>query len=279
MIRILVDTSADYMREDAKKRNIDIIPIKINIGGNEYAEGINLERDEFYEMLTESGEFPKTSQPSPQDFVDIFNDVKEKGDEMICILLSSALSGTYQSATLAKSIVDYDKIYIIDSLTATMCIKMMADYARKLADENKSAKEIVDEIEKFKSRVKCIATIDTLEYLYKGGRLSKTAATVGEAVNIKPIITLTEEGEVGILKKCIGKKQAVVQMKKMLAEYSFDKQFPVYSIYTYGTENCEKLEERLKKEGYEFNERFQIGATIGTHVGPEAFGVIFVAEK
>lgn len=198
---------------------------------------------------------------------------------MICILLSSALSGTYQSAVLAKSIVDYDKIYIIDSLTATICIKVLADYAEKLVQENKTAKDIVEEIENIKSHVTCVATIDTLEYLYKGGRLSKTAATVGEAVNIKPIITLTDEGEIGIVKKCIGKKQAVMQMKKILQGYDIDYNFPVYNIYSYGTENSEKLEEKLVKEGYRFDGRLQIGPTIGTHIGPEAFGIIFVEKR
>lgn len=279
MIRILVDASSDYSRGEAEKNGIELIPIKITIGETEYIEGVNLERNEFYEILVESGEFPKTSQPSPQEFVEIFEDVKEKGDEMICILLSSALSGTYQSATLAKNMVDYDGIYIIDSLTATFCIKVMADYARKLADEGKTAEEIVKEIESIKSHVRCIATMDTLEYLYKGGRLSKTAATVGEAVNIKPIITLTEEGEVGIVKKCIGKKQAVMQTKKILQEMDVDEDFPMYSIYSYGTENSEKLEEKLKSEGYQWKERLQIGATIGTHIGPEAFGVIFVTKR
>lgn len=279
MIRVLVDAASDYSREEAKKKNIELIPIRINIGETEYIEGVNLERDEFYKMLVESGEFPKTSQPSPQEFVEIFEDVKEKGDEMICILLSSALSGTCQSAALAKSMVDYDGIHIIDSLTATLCIKVMADYARKLADEDKTAEEIVEEIESIKSHVRCIATMDTLEYLYKGGRLSKAAATVGEAVNIKPIITLTEAGEVGIVKKCLGKKQAVMQTKKILQEMDIDEEFPMYSIYSCGTENSEKLEEKLNAEGYQWKERLQIGATIGTHIGPEAFGVIFVTKR
>ena len=175
--------------------------------------------------------------------------------------------------------VDYEKIYIIDSLTATVCIKVLADYAKKMAEENKSAQDIVKEIECLKSHVKCIAAIDTLEYLYKGGRLSKAAAAVGEAVNIKPIITLTDAGEVGIVKKCIGKKQAIMQIRKLLQDMEIDKDFPIYSIYSYGTENSEKLEEKLEKEGYKFANRLQIGPTIGTHIGPEAFGIIFVTKR
>lgn len=279
MIKVLVDASSDYTVDEVKEKNIILVPIKVVIGEKEYIEGHNLQRGEFYEILEKSGEFPKTSQPSPQEFLEIFNDAKENGDEIVCILLSSALSGTYQSAVLAKDMVDYDKIYIVDSLSATICIKVMADYACQLIDQNKTAKEIANEIEQLKSHVKCIATMDTLEYLYKGGRLNKTAAAVGEAVNIKPIITLTQEGEVGIVKKCIGKKQAVMQTKKLIQDMNVDTNFPIYSIYSYGTENCEKLEQRLEKDGYKFSDRLQIGPTIGTHIGSEAFGVIFVTKR
>lgn len=279
MIRILVDSAADYNIEDAKQRGIELISIKINIGDKEYIEGKNLERDEFYKILIESGEFPKTSQPSPQDFVDVFTDVKEKGDEMIYISLASALSGTYQSAVLAKNMIEYENIHIIDSHTATVAIKIMADYAGKLVKQGERAENIVEKIEDLKSRIKIVAGMDTLEYLYRGGRLGKTAATVGEAVNLKPVITVTEEGEIGVLKKCLGKKQATVQMKRMLQKMKIDKNFPIYSIYSYGVENCEKIEEKLSKEGYEFEERLQIGATIGTHIGPEAFGVVVVTKK
>lgn len=279
MIRILVDSSADYSIDEIKDNNFELVSMKINFGENEYVEGKNLERDEFYEKLQTETEFPKTSQPSPQDFLDVFEDVKSKGDEVICILLSSALSGTCQSALIAKNMVDYEGIYVFDSLSATACIKIMAEYAKKLISENKPADEIVKGLKDLQKRIKCIAVIDTLEYLHRGGRLSKTAAAVGEAVNIKPIITITEEGEVGIVKKCIGKKQAAMQFKRILKEYKSDKNFPAYAIYTYGTENVEAIEDKLEKDGWKLSERRQIGATIGTHVGHDAYGLIFVTEK
>lgn len=278
MIRILVDSASDYQLEEIKEKNMELVSIQITIGDKNYRDGIDLDRNDFYGILEKSGAFPKTSQPSPQEFLDIFKDVKEKGDEIVCILLSSALSGTYQSAFLAKNMVEYDKIYLIDSLSATYCLKVMADYACRLRDAGESAAQIAAQVEAIKSRVKVLAALDTLEYLSRGGRLSKTAAAIGDMANIKPIITLTQDGKVGIIGKCLGKNKAICSLKKHLQEMNPDESFPLYPIYSFGTENCGLMEEKLVQEGYHPDKRLQIGPTIGSHIGPEAFGIIFVTK-
>lgn len=279
MIRILVDSASDYQLEELNKKNIELISLKVTIGETTYMDGVNLDRSDFYRILEETGEFPKTSQPSPQEFLDIFEDVKEKGDEIICILLSSELSGTCQSAALAKDMVDYDNIYLVDSLSASYTIKVMADYACRLRREGISAAKIAEKVDALKSRVKVLAALDTLEYLSRGGRISKTAAAIGDMANIKPIVTLTNEGKVGILGKCLGKNKAICAIKKQLQEMSIDDSFPVYSIYSYGTDNCANFEEKLAQEGRHTDARMQIGPTIGSHIGPEAFGIIFVTRN
>jgi len=278
MIRILVDSSSDYPLEELAQKHIEEVPITISIGEDNYIEGVNLERNDFYQLLEKSTVFPKTSQPSPQTFLDIFEDVKAKGDEIICILLSSKLSGTYQSAMLAKEMADYDQIYLIDSLSATCNIKVMADYACQLVQEGKSAQKIVEAVEELKPRVKVIAMLDTLEYLYRGGRLSKTTAAIGEFANVKPVITLTEDGEIGILGKCLGKTKAMNFMMKHIEKLAIDERFPIYSIYTYGLENTEKFENKLINAHYQPNNRLQIGPTIGAHIGQGAFGLIYVIK-
>lgn len=279
MIKLLVDSSSDYEIEEITAKGFHFIPITVNMNGRDYVHGIDLQKNDFFEMLTSSSEFPKTSQPSPQSFLAIFNEAKEKGDEIICILLSSELSGTLQSAVLAKSMADYDGIYIIDSLSASYPIKIMADYAYRLIQEGLSAKEIVKKVEALRPRIKLFAVLDTLEYLSKGGRLSKSVAAIGEMANIKPVITLTEEGKVGILGKCLGKNKAITQVLKHLKEWEYDSSFPFYTIYSYGLNNCEHFEEKLRENGYPISERLQIGATIGAHIGPEAFGVVIVAKE
>lgn len=277
MIRFLVDTSSDYTVEEVKEQGLELVPLHITMGEADYRDAYDLTKDGFYEILTSSEAFPKTSQPTPQDYVDIFEDVQEKGDELICILLSSKLSGTFQSATLAKSIVDYDGIYLIDSLSATHGIRIMTDYGKQLAEEGKSAAEIVDALEQMKSKIKVVAVVDTLEYLCKGGRVSRTTAAIGEVAKVKPMITVAE-GEVAVIGKSMGKNKAISNALKQIESNEPDNNFPMYSLWTYGTENCDVFESRLNAAGYEAKDRLQVGATIGTHVGPGAFGVIYVIK-
>lgn len=279
MIQIVVDSASDYTIEEARQKQLELIPISITIGEKSYRDGLDLGRNEFYELLTASKEFPKTSQPSPQAFLETFSKAKEQGDELIYIALSSALSGTYQSAILAKNIVDYDKIYVIDSLSATYTIKVMADYACQLRREGRKAEVIAEKLEALKPRVKVVAALETLEFLARGGRISKATALIGSMANIKLIITITQEGEVEALGKCLGKNKAVSAVLHQLKEGNPDPNFPLYSIYSYGTENSETFEKKLAQEGFRPTARLQIGSTIGTHIGPGAFGVIFVAGE
>ena len=278
MIRILVDSAADFSAEEAKARNMELVPINITFNDKNYLDGIDITKDEFYELLTTSETFPMTAQPSPQDFLDVFEDVKEKGDQLVYISLSSALSGTFQSATLAKSMAEYDEIYLVDSLSATRAIRLMAEYACKLREEGKDAATIAEALETFRSRVVILAAVDTLEYLYKGGRLSKAAAAVGELANLKPIVTVTKEGTMAVPAKALGRNKALSTLVKMVTEKEIDTTFPIYSVYAVGEENTEKLEQKLGKEGVRVTKRLQIGSTIGCHVGPGAFGVIFVTK-
>ncbi len=278
MIRILVDSSSDYTMEEINNNGFHFVPLNISLEGKHYQDSVELKPDDFYELLINTGSFPQTSQPSPKDFADIFADVKAKGDEIICILLSSALSGTCQSAHLAKNMVDYEGIHIIDSLAATAMIRFMGDHAKQLIDKGYSAKEIVTEIESMKGRVKVVAGLDTLEYLHKGGRLSKASATIGELANLKPIITVTQEGKVAVIGKCLGKNKALNFITKYLQDNERDANFPLYTLFSYGTDNTEKLEERLTKEDVSYDGRVQLGSTIGAHIGPGAFAILYVTK-
>lgn len=279
MIRIVVDSSSDYPIDQLRQKNMEIIPISISLGEKTYIDGVDLKLDNLYKIIDETGDFPKTSQPSPQAFLDLFKDAKEKGDSVICILLSSELSGTCQTAFLARQMADYENIFIIDSLSATFTIKVMADYAFRLRSEGASAREIAKKVEALKSRVRVIAALDTLEYLSRGGRISKAAAAIGDMANIKPIITLTADGKIGILGKCLGKNKAIRFILKQLELLEIDTDFPLYSIYSFGTNNCRHFEEMLSSQGIRRDDRLQIGATIGSHIGPEAFGIIFVTRS
>lgn len=279
MIRIIVDSGSDLLPEVADRYSIRVLPLLANVDGVEYRDGIDLGRDGFYELLEETGAFPKTSQVSPHAFAEAFKEARDSGDEVIAITLSSALSGTYQSAKLAQAMVGEEGVYIVDSLSASYAIAMIAKYACALRDEGLSAKQIVAEIERFKGRVKLVAVLDTLEYLQRGGRLPKAAARLGEAAKLKPVVVITEEGEVGLSTAVLGRKRALDALLKKVAKYSVDASFPAIPIYSYGTKTCEKMEGELVDAGMSLSDRHQIGFVIGSHIGPGAYGIVFVESE
>lgn len=279
LIRIIVDSGSDLLPEVACEHNIQVLPLLANVNGVEYRDGIDLERDGFYALLEETGAFPKTSQVSPHAFAEAFKEARDSGDEVIAITLSSALSGTYQSAKLAQAMVGEEGVYVVDSLNATYAIAMIAEYACALRDEGLSAKQIVAEIERFKGRVKLVAVLDTLEYLQRGGRLPKAAARLGEAAKLKPVVVISKEGEVGLSTAVLGRKRALNTLLKKVAKYSVDAFFPAIPIYSFGTKTCAKMEDEMIGAGMNLSGRRQIGFVIGSHIGPGAYGVVFVERE
>ncbi|MBP3399265.1 MAG: DegV family protein [Erysipelotrichaceae bacterium] len=277
MIRLLVDSASDIPNTNSD--NFLVVPLSIHLCNNDYIDGVTLNHDQFYEMLVSSSDFPKTSQPSPQAFVKAIEKVKAANDECICITLSSGVSGTYQSACLAKAIVDYDKIHVIDSLTGSYGVKLLVIEAQRMIKEGKTAEEIVEKLEDLKKRTTILLSVDTLEYLYKGGRLDKTSAIIGGIAKIKPIITVTREGKISVVTKAIGMNRVMNTIADLVEQIQPDINYPVYSIYTLGTKNVEKLENKLTENGHIIEERELLGPVVGSHVGPETFGVIFIAKN
>lgn len=278
MIKILIDSSADLTPAEIKAKDVTMIPIQITINDKSYLDGIDLDHDTFYDLLTNSEEFPKTSQPSPQEFLDAFEKAKANGDELICILLSSALSGTFQSAQLAKNIVGYDKIYLIDSLSAVSAIRILCDKALKMIQDGANSQQIITALNELKGRIKIFAALNTLDYLSKGGRISKAAATIGELTKIKPIITVNDEGKVEIAGKRLGINKSISYIKEKIDSFTIDQDYPIYSLYSFGEENLNKLQQKLIENNYELADAIQVGPTIGAHLGPEAFGICFVTK-
>lgn len=274
MIRLLVDSASDLSGD----YGVYVVPLRVEINGKVYKDGVDIDRDTFYELLMSSSRFPKTSQPSPQDFVDIFKEVKESGDTLLCILLSSGLSGTYQSALLAKNIVDYPNIYLVDSLSASYGIKILVDEAKREIADGKAIEEIVDNLEELKGRIRIYASVENLDYLCKGGRLSATAAAIGNVAKLKPIITVNGEGKVEVAAKRLGLIKTIGYFETVLYSSALDKEHVPYLLYSYGQNNMLKLKEKLLHLGLRFDEIKQIGSTIGSHIGPEAFGLIYVVR-
>lgn len=279
MIKIITDSTADIDLNYAKQLHIDIVPLKVIINGQEYKDRIDLQPEEFYDLLAHSENLPTTSQPSPQDFASIFSQAKENGDSVIVITLSSVISGTYQSAHIAKDMVDYPHIYIVDSLGTTQMQRLVVLKAVALRDENKSAQDIYYELEDYKHRIRLFAFVDTLEYLYKGGRLSKTAATAGTLLKFKPIIGF-KEGKLEMFTKARGTQKATAKIIDLIqADGEIDMSEPICIGYNGSSDGLDKFEKTLK-EALHFSETLHgvIGPVIGTHAGPGARLITYVKK-
>jgi len=281
MVRIITDSAADFEPAELERLQIHCIPLTVAFGETDYQENINLTKDQFYDLLIHSGHLPKTAQPSPQLLLDLFEDARDAGDEAIYVTLSSALSGTYQSALMTKQLAESECCHVVDSLNATGGQRQILEYAVKLRDEGKSAAEIIEGIEDIRSRIVLFACIDTLEYLYKGGRISHTTYRLGTLANIKPIITVERSGRVGIPAKAMGMRKGMEYMVKKVETLTPDPDFPLYVMYTNNKSVAETLAGRLAAIGFDIPEEriIQVGAGIGSHVGPDACGLVYVQQK
>lgn len=280
-IRILTDTACDMEIEEANSLGIELVPIQIEVDGNNYRDLYDLPKNKFYELLSKTDSFPKTSQPSVDTFRKYFKQAQKDNETLICILLSSALSGTVQSANLAKDLVGYSEIYIVDSLAAVCAQKLLVMKAYEMANSGKSIQEILDEIKYMQEHLCVFAMIDTLEYLHRGGRLTKTQARLGSLINLKPIITINRDGSLSVIDKCLGRARSYSLIMKKVQEYPIDENYDVYYTYSYGTENCDIFASKIEKVlGVKTNKPYsQIGATVGTHLGAGTYGIIYISKK
>lgn len=281
MVHIITDSAADFEPWELEKLEITCIPLIVMFGQTEYQENVNLAKDQFYGLLAEAKELPKTAQASPQILLDLFKDAKKNGDEAVYICLSSALSGTYQSANMVKHMSGFNDCYVVDSLNATGGQRMLVEYAVKLRDEGKSAKEIVAQTEALRSRVVLYACMDTLENLYMGGRISQTAYTLGSLAQIKPIIHVDQQGRVAVPAKAMGMRRGTDWLCKRVEQQQPDSAFPFYVMYTDNRQNGQTLAQRFRDAGYDIPEQhiIQVGAAIGTHIGPNAIGFVYIGKE
>ena len=280
MVRIITDSAADFEPKELREKNIICIPLTVMFGDEEYQENVNLSKDQFYELLLSREDLPKTSQASPQVLLDLFEDAVAAGDEAVYLTISSGISGTYQTALSTRSMVEGEGCYVLDTLDATGGQRMLVEYAVKLRDEGKTAAQIVEAVEAIRSRIVLYACIDTLEYLYKGGRISRTAYTLGSMAQIKPIIRVDEEGGIEVPAKAMGMRKGMDLLCKKVEQIPRSREFPFYVMYTNKRVVAEKLAEKIRELGIEVSDDriIQVGAAIGAHVGPDACGFVYVKE-
>lgn len=271
-IRIIVDSTADLTPQ--VRERVAVVPLTVHFGEQVFVDGVDITGYQFYEMLETSSVLPTTSQASPYAFSAAFGQAVADGEEVIAIVVSSKLSGTYQSAIIAAE--DYSgKVHVVDSRNIAIGSAILVEYALRLVDEGKSVAEIVELLNQQRDRVRLMAVVDTLEYLQRGGRLSKTAAIAGGILSIKPIIAL-EDGEIKVLAKGRGVKQAVSLLNQEIAKAGRDETLPALLGYT-GTSAEQLHKYRQENEDlwpHEVPESVVCGV-VGTHAGPGAIAVAF----
>ena len=279
MVRIITDSAADFEQQELELLNITSIPLTVNFDQQTYRDGVDLSKAQFYEMLTGSGIFPQTSQPSPAELEEIFTQAHGAGDEAVYITLSSGLSGTYQSARMIAMDMDFEGCFVVDSRNAAGGQRILVEHACKLRDDGKTAAEIVAELEALRSRVRLYACINTLEYLYRGGRISHTVYKVGSMAQIKPIISLDGEGKVAVPGKAMGMRKGMDTLCKYLEAHPADPAHPLYLMYTDQQSAAQTLGQRMESHGITGDRTIGVGAAIGTHIGPEACGLVYIEKE
>ena len=277
-VMIIADSASEVSQETAKEWGIKVIPLKIRFGEEEYLDGVTLSNKRFYELLIESDELPKTSQISPADYEDCFKAAVEAGDEVVCLTISSGVSGCVQSANIAAAEFE-GKVHVVDTMQFCISYYVLVEYAVRLRDAGKSAKEIADEITRVREKAIVLAVFDTLEYLKAGGRLSSTAAFVGEVLSIKPVITITN-GIVEVIGKARGSKKGNNMLISKVKEIGgIDFTMPVVTGYTGLSDDLlqKYLEDSRDLYDGEIKDirKVSVGATVGTYAGPGAIAVAF----
>lgn len=274
-VRIIVDSSTDVSEKYREK--IQFVPLTVRFGDKEYLDGEELSKYQFYEMLVESDALPTTSQATPAAFADCFEAIASAGDSAVVITLSSKLSGTYQSAVLAAE--DYPNIYVVDSQSVAIGTGVLAQYAVELAQQGMGAEEIAQVLTQQREKVCVVALLDTLEYLKKGGRISKTVAFAGGMLNIKPVVTI-QDGAVALIGKARGSRNGNnLLVEKIREAGGVDFERPVLLGYTgLSSALLEKYVDDSKALWADHVDKLDgclLCSVIGTHAGPGAVAVAF----
>ncbi|MEG2038120.1 MAG: DegV family protein [Oscillospiraceae bacterium] len=281
-IRIITDSTGDISAADGKALGIDIIPLSVVFGDKIYRDGIDLTDPQFFDMLAKAEKLPTTTQAPPSAFEGIFRKYVEQGDEIIGIFVSSKISGTFQSAVIAKGLVGSDNIYLVDSKSATLGMGMLVYEAVYQVRRGISAKEVAANIAALTDRVRFYAIVDTLKYLKMGGRVSSAAAAIGGILGIKPIVIMSD-GRLMPAGKVKGIKAGYEHVTKQVIAEPYD---PDYSV-AFAHSNSPKLMDDLityvnlhLPQPIPVNKIItgDIGCIIGTHCGPNCTGLAYIAK-
>lgn len=276
-IQFVIDSASDILPEEAARMGITVLPLTVTFGETTYRDSVDLSHREFFEKLAACRDLPTTSQLPPADFADCFEQLTAAGQDVVVITVSSRLSGTYQSATIAAA--DYPgRVFVVDSLSAAIGQRILLLRGLELAEEGLSAGQIAERLDEEKARIRVMAVIDTLEYLKKGGRISAATALAGTVLSMKPAIEICE-GTVSMAGKARGSRQGNLLLRQLMDKYGGANLDEPYAL-VYSGLNDSHLQKFIAEQSDLWPEQenlpiHSLGCVIGTHVGPGAYGIAF----
>lgn len=278
---IITDSASDILQDEAEKLDVRLVHLDIMLGGEHFNLNTHEMFDRFYRMLAERDDFPTTSQPSPEAYMELYEEARERGEDVLVICLSGALSGTVESARIAAGLSGWeDRIAIMDTRHAIASQRLLVEEAARLRDEGKAASEIIPRLEYLRDRIRICGVLDKLEYLRRGGRIPSGLAKVGDLLSIKPVVAV-DDGAVAPIGKARGRHAGEKRLRQEFEKHPCDPAWQITFVYSLGMEIVEEFASR-------FCELFgidraatrdvQIGPTIGAHLGPDCVGLCFVAK-
>lgn len=281
MVIIATDSAADFELWELREKNITCLPMSVSFGSQVFLENIDLTKEAFFEKIETDPNFPRTSQPSPAMFEELFEQAKNNSDEIVYIPLSSGISGDYQTAVSVRNMVGYDRIYIVDSLTCTGGQRLLVEEAVRMRDAGADGRTIADEMERLAGKAAIYTIMDTLKYLYRNGRLSNTSYYIANLGRIKPIMHCSRDqsgGKAMIVAKPFGTVRAMRYVTDRLKADPPDPKHPIYVMYSYDRDNALKLADRIRQAGFVIEERqiVPVGAVVGAHVGRNACAIAYI---
>ncbi|NTU88536.1 MAG: DegV family protein [Actinobacteria bacterium] len=272
---IICDSTCDLSVEETQALNVIMLSLKVNFGAESYEDKRTITNEEFYEKLEKSEELPTTSLLNVGDFLNVFT--KYPNEEIVVLTLSSKLSGTYQSAVMAKAQLERDNIYLVDTATVAIGLGMLVKLAAQKRDEGMAAREIASFIQDISKRVRVYAVLDTLKYLVKGGRLSSVQGAIGSMLTLKPTIAL-QDGLVNSIAKNRGMDAAIKNVVEIIdTQDKIDRSMPISFCHS---GNLPALKKLVAKLGGDPNVEYgYLGSVVGTHTGPGTIAVSYFAEE
>lgn len=277
---IVTDTASDILESEARELDVRLAAFDISFGEEHCSRNTPQDLARFYNLLTTSEVFPKTSQPSPESYLEYIHEGQERGEDVLIIALTSTISGSVESARLAAKLSGYDRVAVVDSRQAIVSERMVVEYACHLRNEGKTLEETVAAIKDFSERIQISGILDTLTYLQKGGRIPASLARIGNLLKIKPLVAV-EDGVLMSPTAARGTNAAKKAIWKRLDPEHLDTSWPIYFVYADRRDLAEKFAaETVGKFGLDpQNTRIcQISGTVGAHLGPGCFGYAFLTK-